>query len=138
LDCCFQHFELCNKGAELLNALARHLHTFLGAVENLSSLLECFIAVGSSIADYVCSEGLKVRHIGVHGRQIGEQLPWLKVESFRLLDFELQAFLGGKLVEAEIDCLGKLLTKLLGDERLLAVGSDPSQQRYDHVGELQR
>ena len=127
LDCGFQHFQLGDEDAELLDALTWDLHTFLGAVENLGGLLEGFIAVGSSIADYVCSEGLKVRHVGVHGRQVGEQLPWLKVESFRLLDFELQAFLGRKLIEAEIDSLCKLLTKLLGDEWILAVGCDSSQ-----------
>lgn len=137
VDLRFQSFELSDQGFELLFAVGCGLDAFLGAVENLGGLLECCIAVGSSISHYVGSELLKVSHVCVHSRQVGEQLLWLKVESFWVLDFEFEAFLGRKLVEAEIDCLCKLLTELFRDERFLAVSSDSSQQRYDHVRELE-
>ena len=137
MDLRFQSFELSDQDLELLLDIGSGLHAFLGAVENLGGLLECFIAVGSSISYYVSSELLKVSHVCVHGRQVCEQLLWLKVESFWVLDFEFEAFLGRKLVEAEIDCLSELLTKLLGDKRFLAVSSDSSQERYDHVRELE-
>lgn len=137
MDLRLQSFELSDQGFELLFAVGCSLDAFLGAVENLGGLLECFVAVGSSISHYVSSELLKVSHVCVHGRQVREQLLWLEVESFWVLDFEFETFLGRELVEAEIDCLSKLLAKLFRDKRLLAVSGDPSQQRYDHVGELE-
>ena len=77
-------------------------------------------------------------HVCVHRGQVHKELLWCKVKSFRVLDFKLEAFLGSQLVETEIHCLSELLAKFVRDERLLAVGCDSGQERYDHIRKMER
>ena len=76
-------------------------------------------------------------HVGVHRCQVDQKLLWLKVESLRVLDLELQTSLCRQLVEAEVDCLSKLSSKLFGNKGLLALVGDLCKELDDHVYELE-
>ena len=53
-----------------------------------------------------------------------------------VLYLEFKTFLGGELIQAEVDGLSKFFAKLLGHEWVRTVTCYLCEKLYDHIGEL--
>jgi hypothetical protein len=98
---------------------------------------KCLITIRSTIGHDILPELFKLGHIGIHADDVNQQIFWLKVEPFRVLDFEFQTFTGGQLIKAKVQCLSEFLTKLCRNKRLLTMGGNFGHQLDDHVTELE-